>query len=58
MNNRLQLVGHKAETLKRFEKLIKETQQSDEGSLLKHIQMNLQQIKEAGDLSSRFSELQ
>ena len=51
-------MGHKAETLKRFEKLIKETQQSDEGSLLKHIQMNLQQIKEAGDLSSRFSELQ
>lgn len=36
-NEKPVLVGYKAETLKRFEKLIKETQQSDEGSLLKHI---------------------
>ena len=38
-------------TLQRFEKLIQETQQSDEGSLLKHIQRNLEQLKAVGDYS-------
>jgi len=33
-----------ANNLQKFEKLIKETQQADEGSLLRHIQRNLEQL--------------
>ena len=48
----------KENTLERFEKLIQQTQRSDESSLLRHIQRNLEQLQSAGNIQSKFAQLQ
>lgn len=53
LSNRFESEG--TNTMQKFEKLIKETQQADEGILLRHIQRNLEHLEKAGDFQTRFS---